>query len=181
MDCEEISSAESPRPSHLGSPTRLAGPATTGVAVFCANYGCLRENETTPNPLANIPKQARTISHVSRASTPFAKSETDPRKHAPPTTQIALEGTAVFAPGEDAEVFGLSRRKSTTNITKNTTSAVVRDPFRTSQYTPRRIGALTVKAIRSLFCPASIFVIGVDGTPSLRWRRTRNRGPRRNW
>jgi hypothetical protein len=48
------------------------------------------------------------------------------------------------------------------NIMKNNASASAWDPFWTSEYTPRRIGALTIKAIRNLFCAASIFVIGID-------------------
>jgi hypothetical protein len=150
-------------------------------AVFCANYGYFRENETTPNPLANTPKEARTTSHVWRVTTPFIKSESDPRKQAAPTTQIALVGTVLLVPGEGAEVLGLSSTKSAMNIAKNNASASVRDPFWTSQYTPRRIGALTMNAIKSLLCAAGIFVIGIDHPCLLRGRRARNRRPRRGW
>jgi hypothetical protein len=145
-------------------------------ALLCANYGCLRAKETTPNPLANIPNEARTIFHVWSVSTPFTKSASDPRKLATPTTQIALEGTVLFAPGEGVEVLGLSRTTSTMNVAKNNANAIARAPFRTSKYTLRRTGALTMKAIRSLFCATSIFVIGRLSF-LLRWRGTWNRRP----
>ena len=48
------------------------------------------------------------------------------------------------------------------NITRNNASATVRDPFWTSQYTPRRVGALTKKATSNLFCAASALVVGID-------------------
>jgi hypothetical protein len=99
----------------------------------CADYGYLRAKVTNPNPLTNIPNEARAISHVWRVSILFAKSERDPKKQAPPTTQIALEGTVRFAPGEGAEVFGLSNRKSMMNITKNNASASVRNQFCTGR------------------------------------------------
>ena len=126
-----------------------------------AGRGDYLRAEETPQPLASIPKEATTISHVSCALLPLNRSDSEPKKQAAPTTQIALEGTSVFTSCEAFEVNGLRlrTRKSTKSRTQNTVSPVLRDPSCISQNTPRRVGALTMKAIRSLVGAASVFVM----------------------
>ena len=94
---------------------------------------------------------------------PLNRSERDPTKQAVPTTQTALEGTLTFASVAGVEVTGLGfkTRKSTTNKVTKRARPTLLEPFWTSQYTPRRAGALTKNAINTLVCAASVFVIGV--------------------
>ena len=122
---------------------------------------CLR-TQRTPKPLAIIPKEARTTSQVSCDLMPLIRSDSDPKKQAAPTVQIALEGCPDCPLGKAIVVVrGLRIRKSTTNRMRNIANPILRDPFWTNQETARSARILTMKASRNLADAASVLVISL--------------------
>lgn len=62
---------------------------------------------------------------------PLRRRDSEPEKHAIPTTQIDLDGTGAFAL-DDAAAFaslGFTTRKSTMKIRRNSARPILRNPF----------------------------------------------------